>query len=252
MRSSESVFAVPRAAFFGGDWPQGFVPLAPAEAAGLLEAWAAAGSFLPRSRAEDDPTWKQVIPYCSVTRGDREIFVVERHSTQGESRLHGLLSIGLGGHVEPRDAQGDRCKAMFQNALWRELHEELILPSTAPAPRLLGLLNDDTTPVGAVHVGLVHRLDLSYPERSTDSEHDVRVREIRKMSGGFRRLPGTRPRRHDTAAAVAQTPQLWQDPHRFESWSRILLEAICSFSSEESGRASSLPKDDEASHRTST
>lgn len=251
MTGAERVFAVPRAEFFDGAWPEGFVRLEPAAAARLLERWARVGEFLPRARAERDPSWKQVIPYCSLTRGDHEIFVVERHATQGEARLHGLLSIGLGGHVEPRDAANGRHKSLFENALRRELDEELRLPDNAPPPCLLGLINDDETPVGSVHVGLVHRLDLSYRRRSTDRDHDVRIREIRKMSGGFRRLPGAWPTPGVAPAPVAEAPELWQDPQRFESWSRILLEAVY-FRPKESGRASSLPPNDDASHRTPT
>ncbi len=217
------VFVIDRAALFGGQWPHGFVPIAPAEAPDFLRA-ARAGRFEPRPTAESTPAWKQWIPYCVIrcfdpARPDRSptgrptgVFHVQRTSGQTEARLHGSRSIGLGGHIDPEDVEGsaaDRPESFFLNALWRELEEELWLPDSARAcePRLVGLLNDDTTPVGAVHAGLVYVLDLPLPLAA--AIESVQVREISKMRGGF--------------GPLVELARLWQTPSQFETWSAFLL-----------------------------
>ena len=227
MEGHEKVFVVRRSDFFGGRWPQGFLRLGPAEADGWVSRFERAGFFAPRAAAERDPTLKQIVPYCLVTREterDLEVLVVERLREQGEARLHGLLSLGLGGHVEPGDRQAD-VTDLFLHALRRELREELVIPDLERLqPELVGLLNDDSTEVGRVHTGLVYRLDVSGTPGARSP--GIRIREIRKMRGGFRPLASRQPRaRPNGPPRVAQPPELWQDPDRLESWSRILLEA---------------------------
>lgn len=209
----EQVFVVRRSDFFAGAWPQGFVPLQGKAATDLLARFHARGFFAARDEAEQQPAWKQPIPYC-VLRVPGQVFCVQRKTAQTESRLHGRLSIGIGGHVNPPAATGGSpdaasagAAAFFGSALARELAEELHgteVPEFTPA--FLGLLNDDTEAVGRVHVGLVFAAD--WPG---DRARQVRVREVSKMAGGFRPLAELQP--------------LWQDPTRFESWSRMLFEA---------------------------
>lgn len=202
----EQVFVVPRAARFGGAWPQGYVPLATDQAATLLDDLRRHGRFEPRPTAEETKAWKQTIPYC-VIRRPGEVFCVQRKSAGTEARLHGKLSIGLGGHVNPDSGPVDA--GFFRRALLAELAEELEwqeLPETEP--KFLGLLNDDSTEVGSVHVGLVFAVD--WPANLPDRK-PLRVREVSKLAGGFRPLVELQP--------------LWQDPSRFESWSRVLLMA---------------------------
>jgi predicted NUDIX family phosphoesterase len=218
------VFVVDRAAFFGGDWPHGFVPLAAADGASFLDRARALGRFVDRPTAERTPAWKQWIPYCVIrcaARGSppnpvpEGLFRVQRTHGQSEARLHGLWSIGLGGHVEPEDAvpspgRTETAGQFFARSLWRELKEELHFElSGTSEPHFLGLLNDDSTAVGQVHAGLVYRLDLEVDlARAAES---VRVREISKMRGGF--------------GSLVEFRDLWQDPSRFESWSQFLVQA---------------------------
>ena len=203
----EQVFVVQRRDFFGGRWPQGFVPLEGDAAASLLGAFCRAGFFEPRAAAEENPEWKQLIPYC-VVRRPGHVFCVQRKAAQSEGRLHGKLSIGIGGHVNP-DSGSPAAEGFLRHALMRELAEELHGTATQGfAPCFLGILNDDGNAVGQVHAGLVYAVDL--PARDSGGE-PLRVRERSKMEGGFRGLAELRP--------------LWQDPGRFESWSRILIEA---------------------------
>lgn len=222
------VFVVDRAAFFGGAWPQGFIPLAEPDAEAFLAAACHRGRFTARSEAEATPAWKQWIPYCvlrcrsSAAAPDEGIragsdvtgiFQVQRTSGQGEARLHGSWSIGLGGHVEPVDrmasAETEQGANFFRRSLLRELSEELTLAIDLPEPRFVGLLNDDDTPVGRVHAGLVYTCDLVGDLPA--ARRQVTVREIRKMRGGF--------------GSLVEFAELWQDRPRFESWSRFLIEA---------------------------
>jgi len=205
----EQVFVVERRRFFGGVWPQGFVAAAHLPS-GLLRELAAAGTFVDRDVAEQDPARKQLIPYC-VLRRPQAAFCVQRKTTQSEIRLHRLLSIGIGGHINPDPAAPPPTAAepFFLGALWRELDEEM--QGLAPAstqPLFQGLLNDDGNDVGQVHAGLVYSIDCAdpAPERPLP-----RIREVSKMAGGFRSL--------------AELEPLWQDPRRFESWSRLLFQA---------------------------
>lgn len=203
----EHVLVVRRADFFDGMWPQGWLAVEPGEGADLLRRFAAGSRYLPRPAAEIDPSCKQLIPYCIIRRG-HEVLCVQRKKAQTENRLHGMLSIGLGGHINPDCGSAIGGEPFFVAALWQELRQELVIDEAAGSPRLVGLLNDDSNAVGQVHAGLVYVLDV--PTRPPGVEN-VRVREISKMTGGFRSLVELQP--------------LWQDPGRFESWSRLLLNA---------------------------
>jgi len=200
--TSEEILAVRRAHLFQGAWPQGFLPSS--EAREALECIERLSEVLPRDRAEADPEWKQPIPYCLVTSGDERVLCTRRKAAGSEARLHGLLSVGLGGHAHAVDRASDH--RFFASALQRELREELHVPEPVLArAQLLGLINDDSTPVGRVHVGIAYWLDVG------ELWPSVTIRELSKLSGGFERLVGS--------------DNLWQDPGRFESWSWILLEA---------------------------
>lgn len=215
------VFVGDRAATFGGDWPQGFLPLRGAAAAAFLDEVAQRGRFVDRAVAEQTPAWKQWIPYCVLrcqtpaSAADAGVFTVRRTQGQSEARLHGQWSIGIGGHIEPEDAGSSPdapvAGAMFfDRALWRELAEELHFRAGPPAPaRFLGLVNDDRTEVGAVHAGLVYAVDVPLPVAA--ARQAVQVRETSKMHGGFTHL--------------VDFANLWQNPASFESWSQMLVLA---------------------------
>lgn len=115
--------------------------------------------FMDRAAAEDDPTHKQLIPYCVIRCGDR-ILNYTRGKGGGESRLHALRSVGVGGHINPVDTGDGRTGPdAYQAAVERELNEELDfdVPHTN---RIIGLLNDDTNAVGQVHLGVVHLIEI--------------------------------------------------------------------------------------------
>lgn len=146
----------------------GWRGLRPDSLASVIDLVATHGSARPRPEAEVDETWKQVIPYLLLRDGDR-IFLMRRTKSGADARLHERWSIGVGGHLHP----GDRDPVA---GLLREWGEE-IEADWLPEPRPLGLLNDDSTPVGRVHLGLVYEADARGRAAS--------IRETDKLSGRF-------------------------------------------------------------------
>ncbi len=120
-------------------------------------------TFMDRAAAEEDPDFKQLIPYCIFRCGDR-ILHYTRGKSGGESRLHAKLSVGVGGHVNPIDTDGGRTgPEAYHSAVTREIEEELNLPEEHEH-RIIALLNDESNPVGQVHLGVVHLVDLKSRE----------------------------------------------------------------------------------------
>jgi predicted NUDIX family phosphoesterase len=116
-------------------------------------------SFMDREAAEGDPNFKQLIPYCIFRCGDR-ILHYTRGKAGGESRLHAKISVGVGGHINPVDTGGGRTgPEAYHSAVTREIEEELDIPEKHEH-RIIALLNDDSNPVGRVHLGIVHLVDL--------------------------------------------------------------------------------------------
>lgn len=161
-----------------------------------LDAFVAAlerdGRYEPRDRMERDPAFKQIIPYLILRDGER-YFLMQRTDAGGDPRLHGRYSIGVGGHLNPGDGG-------LLGGLRREWDEELVA-AFVPEFRLVALLNDDTTEVGAVHLGAVYVADAAGAP--------VTIRETDKLSGAF-----VEP---DRVAAVAD---------RLETWSRLAFEFL--------------------------
>jgi hypothetical protein len=167
MSSSEQVLVVRRSLF---DQLGSFHGLN-AEISRYLPVFLEEGNhfFVARAEAEEDPSLKQLIPYVVVTSGD-QILHYRRGSGSGEKRLLKKRSVGIGGHINDGDGMGDAFDAAaYQRALMRELQEELSIESCF-IERPLALLNDDTNPVGAVHLGIVHQCELASPEVTANEE----------------------------------------------------------------------------------
>lgn len=159
-------------------------------------------SYRPRGEMEQDPSFKQLIPYVIFQHGDgdlRRLFCYTRGAGQGERRLRQKRSIGIGGHIAVQDATQAGANP-YHEGMRRELAEEVLI-GTEYEDRCIGLLNDDETDVGKVHLGIVH----VFRVHSTD----VVPREAEIQEAGFRTLDELRSLR-DT----------------MESWSRICLDAI--------------------------
>jgi predicted NUDIX family phosphoesterase len=150
------------------------------------------GRFVARAEAEVDRSLKQVIPYLVLRDGER-YFLMRRTKAGGDARLHDRWSIGVGGHLNP----GDRDLA---GGLRREWREELAA-GFEPQFELIGLLNDDTTEVGSVHLGAVYLADAN--------GRPVAIRETDKLTGAFA-TPA------ETAAVV----------DRMETWSALVFEHL--------------------------
>lgn len=189
MTVDELVYVVPRAAVMAGAAWHGLRTSGVDE---LVEAIAGAGRFEPRPRMELDPSFKQVIPYLVLRDGPR-YFLMRRTRAGGDERLHDRWSIGVGGHLNPGDGGLD-------GGLRREWDEELEA-GFVPRFRLAALLNDDTTDVGRVHLGVVYVADAG--------GRPVAIRETDKLTGEF-----ATPQ---AVAAVAAD---------LETWSRLVFEYL--------------------------
>ncbi len=197
MGLSERVLVIPAAEFDRLGRFQGFS----GEVDRYLDALLVPGlaGFRPRSEVEDDPSFKQIIPYV-VFRSGGSVFTYTRGQGGGESRLRRLRSIGVGGHVAEADADGRGTVEAYEMALLRELAEEVDIGSPGRIRRV-GLINDDSNPVGRVHLGVVHHYDLDRPE--------VTPREDALADPKFLPIAGL--------AALRD---------RFETWSQICIDAM--------------------------
>ncbi len=157
--------------------------------------------YLPRDKMEQDPTFKQLIPYCLFQYEDPELglslFQYRRGTGQGESRLHRKRSVGIGGHVSSDDAADH---SPYRVGMDRELKEEVCLDSSYQE-KLIGLINDDQNEVGKVHLGIVHLFSLDQPS--------VSARETDIIESGFQPVD-----------------RLLEQIDDFETWSQICLQAI--------------------------
>ncbi|MDR0327841.1 MAG: phosphoesterase [Planctomycetaceae bacterium] len=160
----ERVLVVPTQIFHTIGYFQGFCTEADRYRDVLLDAKNV--QFRLRSEVETDPGFKQLIPYmifCHTdSSGNIRIFQYVRGKGMGESRLHQKRSIGIGGHISDADIDqhsGD----VYRDGMLRELHEEVVLHTTF-TETCVGLINDDSTEVGRVHLGIVHRLDVAEPK----------------------------------------------------------------------------------------
>ena len=121
--------------------------------------------FLPRAQAESDPTHKQIIPYALIAHGDTVLHYV-RGKKAGEQRLVAKGSIGIGGHMNQEDESLFNYaidEAAYRAGVEREVEEEIRIDSPFE-DRIVALLNDDTTEVGRVHLGIVHVFRLAEPK----------------------------------------------------------------------------------------
>ena len=165
----EAVLCVPRTTIFpDGAW-HGLVTTGLER---VLRTVRATAQYLRREAVEDDPSQQQIIPYCIVRHADDTYLLTHRLRASSEKRLHHLYSLGVGGHVNPGDGEaGDP----VVGGLRREWGEEIVCAAPATA-RLVALLNDDTTPVSQVHLGLVFLVEPA--DGSTAA-----VREVHKLEG---------------------------------------------------------------------
>ncbi len=199
----EFVYVVKRYDLFDLNFPHGFVTGREAGTAfdrdRLTDRIREKGFFVERRRAEQDSSFKQIIPYGVVT-APAGIFLVRRLAKGGEKRLHDRLSIGIGGHINPIDTEGSILDLGAERELAEELHAAQPMKRT-----VVGFLNDDSNPVGSVHFGVVFRAE--------SPTNDVRVRETDALEGSF-----------VTADHLREVNR--KEPNPFETWSMFLVDHL--------------------------
>lgn len=202
----------------------GFAPLA--ECVSLLPVLANQHFFTKRGPAEEDPSLQQLIPYLVLTEPSRQRFLLyQRLKGGGEQRLHGLKSLGIGGHINPVDreeqlavsfradfsevertfgqlAGGPDLLDILRNGVLRELEEELVLGGEVRLS-VFGFIKDDTNAVGQVHLGLAMLAECSQAEQ-------VAIREDHSLE-----LVGWLSREELAGHAA-----------RMETWSQLVLGAL--------------------------
>lgn len=204
----EFVYAVKRGDLFERATPHGFLArgAGPADPVGRwIDTIRQRAFFLERRHAEQDAAFKQVIPYTMVLHGD-EVLLLRRLDKGGEARLHGKLSIGVGGHINPVDLDGQAGAPadVLDAGCRRELEEEIAIEG-AFTLHTVGIINDDASDVGSVHFGLVNVARCESP--------NVKIRETEVLEGQF-----------VTRAALAELAR--NERPRFETWSALILDRL--------------------------
>lgn len=195
----EQILVVPTSLFHELGHFQGFSPDVARYLPALLDPLRT--SYRPRPVMETDPSFKQLIPYVLFRHrdeaGETHLFAYVRGKGQGERRLHRKRSVGIGGHISQDDAAENR---PYEEGLRRELAEEVTI-DTAYVEQCVGLINDDETEVGRVHLGVVHLFDVESPS--------VAAREEDIAEGRF-----------------YPVRELLAELDGFETWSKIVLQAL--------------------------
>jgi predicted NUDIX family phosphoesterase len=135
------------------------------------------GLFRKRKELEEDPSFKQIIPYAVISNKE-SFYLFKRTSGQTEKRLQNLFSLGVGGHMNPNDSMESKEQYLIDE-LKRELYEEVKLLNGCSIEDIefIGFLNDDTIPVGRVHIGLLYNIHVSNKE--------VYINETDKMTADW-------------------------------------------------------------------
>lgn len=154
--------------------------------------------------AEINTDFKQPIPYI-VIRRENELYVTERLEGAGESRLHGKLSLGAGGHMNPLESDMYSFHNVLIENTQRELEEELeIVTGSEAFPKVIGLINDDSEPVSQVHIGILGIIELA-------PEDEVTVRETEQLAGQW--------------ISIEQLKEK-ETYDRLENWSKIVVDIL--------------------------
>ena len=135
------------------------------------------GLFRKRSELEEDPSFKQIIPYAIISNKE-SFYLFKRTSRQTEKRLHNKFSLGVGGHMNPGNSKESKEQYLI-NELKRELFEEVKLLNGCLIEDIefIGFINDDTISVGSVHIGLLYNIHVS--------NKDVVINETDKMTADW-------------------------------------------------------------------
>ena len=157
------------------------------------------GLFRKRSELEEDPSFKQIIPYAIISNKG-SFFLFTRTSGQTEQRLHNKLHLGVGGHMNPGSST-EPGEQYLIDELKREFFEEVKLSNGCVIEDIefVGFINDDSIPVGRVHIGLLYDIHIS-------NKHIV-INETEKMTAGWIDKTG-----------------LFEYYEEIETWSKIAMD----------------------------
>lgn len=204
--AEEQVLVIPTELFHSLGHFQGFSPEVDRYLKPILESGQI--SYRPRGQMEADPSFKQLIPYCVFRFVDESgvvrILNYQRGGGGGEARLRAKRSVGVGGHISTLDHQASEASqdsgAVYRAGLMRELDEEVSI-NAEHTESCVGMINDDETDVGRVHLGVVHVFDMQQPavEAREDDIQDVQFTPL------------------DEIAA---------DLDHYETWSQIAVKAL--------------------------
>jgi predicted NUDIX family phosphoesterase len=158
------------------------------------------GLFRNRSQLEEDPSFKQVIPYAVISNNE-SFCLFKRRSGQTEKRLHNKLSMGVGGHMNPGNSKESEEQYLIDE-LKRELFEEVKLLDGCAIEDIefIGFINDDTIPVSRVHIGLLYNIHVS--------SKNVVINETDKMTADW-----------------VDKPDLAEFYERMETWTKIIFDS---------------------------
>ena len=175
----------------------------------VLERILQNGLFRKRSELEEDPSFKQIIPYAIISNKETErsgvrqsqsFCLFKRTSGQTEKRLHNKFTLGVGGHMNPGNSKESKEQYLI-NELKRELFEEVKLLNGCIIEDIefIGFINDDTISVGSVHIGLLYNIHVS--------NKDVVINETDKMTVDW-----------------IDKPDLAEFYEEMESWTKITFD----------------------------
>jgi predicted NUDIX family phosphoesterase/dephospho-CoA kinase len=166
--------------------------------------------FLPRIAAETDKEFKQVLSYVMIKYGDSVLRFTRGSYTSVRDYLKGRYCIGFGGHVRGSDFNLLSLKdSGYANSIYRELNEELRLSPgaiNANSIRTIGVLNDDSSDLGKVHLAFIHLLELDETTVGTDAKDLKRERSVNQL----RFVP---------------IAELGKEFERYEYWSKLCIKA---------------------------
>lgn len=152
--------------------------------------------YIKRNKAELDFSYKQIVSYCVLT-SEEYLFLTYRKNSQTENRLHNKYSVGIGGHINSNDNKNSN--SVYTGVL-RELNEEIEI-SDSFALRFLGIINNNSSDVNSVHIGICYEICIK--------DRNCKVREVEKMDGIW-----------------IKCTEIKGYYNELEDWSKILLTSI--------------------------
>ena len=200
--NEKMIMVIERVLLFSEEYFQGF---SPADGMNYENVILDHYHYERREVAEKEPDLKQPIAYCLIiNRNMRKVFAYQRSSKPGEyneKRLRGKWSWGIGGHIDKVDLQEDN---PIRASLQREIEEEIFI-SDMSTPQILGYINDDDTPVGQVHFGLLYLINTT--------DENVKPKDSEILTGEL--------------LSLEELEKIYSEPEiSVETWSLIALSPL--------------------------